>query len=103
MHAIATAIRQLTHRSMARGIAIGLGTKHNPTLMTRLGGIAASARRPQLLTQAQSDARMGRDLRTLQGISMQMGAQGYVTPGHMWALRHVRRAIQELHTALSNR
>jgi hypothetical protein len=103
MHAIAMAIRQLTHRSIARSIGFGLGTRNNAALMARHRGIAAGARQPQLLTQAQSDARMGRDLRTLQGISMQMGAHGYSTPGHARALAHLRRAMQELHTALSIR
>jgi hypothetical protein len=102
MHAIAMAIRQLTHRSRARGIGFGPGTSGNATVATAFG-VGAGARRPLVMSQAQSDARMGRDLRILQGISMQLGIQGYNTAGHARALGHVRVAIHELNTALAIR
>jgi hypothetical protein len=103
MHAIAMAIRQLSHRSIASGVGFGSGMSNNLGVATRRGGVGAGAARPQVLTQAQSDARMSRDLRTLHGISMQLGSQGYNTPGHSRALGHVQRAISELSTALSIR
>jgi hypothetical protein len=104
MHAIAMAIQQLSHRSMfsrrmgvlpAANIDMGLG-------MGR-GRAGAGARRAQPMTQAQSDAVLGRDLRTLHGIGTQLGTQGYYTGGHNRALGHIRRAIHELNVALSIR
>jgi hypothetical protein len=103
MHAIALAIRQLGHRSMAGGSGFGRGTGNNLAVAMRRGGAGTGGARPHMLTQAQSDARMSRDLRTLQGISMQMNTQAYYSPGRTRALGYVQRAIGELHTALSIR
>ena len=57
----------------------------------------------QAMPQAQSDARMSQDLRTLQGIGMQLGNQGSGMMGHARALGHVHQAVQELNVALSIR
>ena len=105
MHSVSMAVRQLTHRSMVyQRAGFGRGLNNNLAMGMRRGvGAGAAARRPQALTQAQSDARMGQSLRTLQGIGMQLGNQGYHTPGHARARGHVQQAVRELSTALSIR
>lgn len=111
MHAIAMAVRQLTHRSMVyRGLGfgtggwgMGMGARGGAVALNgNAGGRAVVGPR---LTQAQSDARMGQALRTLQGIRMQMtgSGTGFVAPGHGRALGHVQRAIRELNIALAIR
>ena len=55
------------------------------------------------MSQAQSDARMGQSLRTLQGVNMQLTSQGSNTSGHARARGHVLAAIRDLNTALSIR
>jgi hypothetical protein len=106
MHAIAMAIRQLSHRSMVyRGVGFAPGVNNGQAMGMRrsvLGG-GAGARRSHLMPQAQSDARMSQALRTLQGINMQLSSQGSNTSGHARAGGHVQRAIHELTTALSIR
>jgi len=76
---------------------------NNAAMGMRRGGVGAGARGPQPMSQAQSDARMSRDLRTLQGINMQLSSQGYNTTGHTRARGHVQRAVHELNVALSIR
>ena len=120
MHAIAMAVRQLTHRSMVyrglgfgtgglgmglgNGMGMGMGARGGAAAFNRnAGGRAAVGPR---LSQAQSDARMGQALRTLQGIRMQMtgsSGTGFVAPGHGRAVGHVQRAIRELNIALAIR
>jgi hypothetical protein len=65
------------------------------------GGVGGRRRQP--MSQAQSDARMSQDLRTLQGINMQLSSQGNMTAGHGRAGGHIQRAIHELNVALSIR
>jgi hypothetical protein len=104
MHAISMAIRQLSHRSMVYGnTGFAAGMNNGLGMARRRGGVGAGARRPQPMSQAQSDARMNHALRTLQGINMQLTNQGYNTTGHARARGHVQRAIHELNTALSIR
>ena len=104
MHGIAMAIRQLTHRSMVdRGVGFAPGGNNGPAMGMRRSVLGPGARRTQVLTQAQSDARMSQALRTLQGINMQLSSQGYSTTGHARARGHVKRAVHELNTALSIR
>jgi hypothetical protein len=101
MHAVSMAIRQLSHRSMVyRGAGFAPGVNNGQRMGMRQGG--AGAGRGQPMTQAQSDARMSQDLRTLQGISMQLSSHGSTT-GHARASGHVQNAIQELRVALSIR
>ena len=52
------------------------------------------------MNQAQSDNMMSQNLRTLQGINMQLVNQGSSTMGHARASGHVQRAMHELNTAL---
>jgi hypothetical protein len=106
MHAISMAIRQLSHRSMIyRGV--GFSPRGNFGMGTGAGrgqgNLGAGLRRRQPMSQAQSDARMGQALRSLQGISTQLGNQVYHTGGHARARGHVQRAIRELGTALAIR
>jgi len=112
MHAISMAIRQLTHRSMVySGVGFvpgmnnngAMGMNNNGAMGMRRGGVGAGARAGQPMSQAQSDARMSQDLRTLQGINMQLTSQGYNTNGHARARGHVQRAVHELNVALSIR
>jgi len=80
MHGIAMAIRQLTHRSMSyRGVGFAPGGNNGPAMGMRRSVLGPGARRTQVLTQAQSDARMSQARRTLQGINMQLGSQGSST------------------------
>ena len=46
---------------------------------------------------------MSQDLRTLQGINMQLSSQGNYTAGHGRASGHIQQAIHELNVALSIR
>jgi hypothetical protein len=55
------------------------------------------------MSQAQSDARMGHSLRTLQGVNLQLASQGGFGNGHARAHGHVMQAIRELNVALSIR
>ncbi|MFI5457498.1 MAG: hypothetical protein ACHRXM_18805 [Isosphaerales bacterium] len=104
MHAISMAIRQLTHRSMVySGVGFVPGMNNNAAMGMRRGGVGAGARGAQPMSQAQSDARMSQDLRTLQGINMQLSSQGYNTSGHARARGHVQHAVHELNIALSIR
>src|SRR5262249_43666646 len=103
MNAIAMAIRQLTHQSIARDVGFGQGTNNNMGVPLRHGALGAGARQPQALTQAESDARMSRNLRTLYGIGTQLSNQGYGTARHARALVHVQQAVRELNTALAIR
>ena len=109
MHAISMAIRQLAHQSMVystTGFASGMNNRR--AMGMQQGGLGAGAgagggRRGQPMTQAQSDNRMSQNLRTLQGINMQLSNQGSYTTGHARASGHVQRAVHELNTALSIR
>ena len=104
MHSISLAIRQLSHRSMiygGSGFASGMNNGRANGL--RPGGPGAGGRRGQPMSQAQSDARMGQALRSLQGINMQFASQGTNTSGHARARGHIQVAIRELNTALSIR
>lgn len=106
MHAVALAIRQLTHRSMIySGVGFAPGGNHGLAMGTQQGGVGVGVRdavlRTQPLTQAQSDARMSKALRTLQGINLQLSSQGYSTTGQARARGHVHRAIHELKAALA--
>jgi hypothetical protein len=123
MHSISMAIRQLSHRSMiysgvgfaprmnngmgmGQGGAGGIGAGGIGAGGIGAGGIGAGgagARRRQPMSQAQSDARMSQDLRTLQGINMQLNSQGYSTTSHARASGHVQHAIRELGMALAIR
>jgi hypothetical protein len=109
MHAIAMAIRQLSHRSMiysGAGFSTGMGSRRAMGMGMGRGGMGRGgmgAGRTGRMTQAQSDARMSYSLRTLQGINMQLGNQASFTTGHARARGHVTRAIHELSTALSIR
>jgi hypothetical protein len=104
MHAITMAIQQLSHRSMvSRRMGVLPAANSNVGIGLVRGRSVAGARRAQPMTQAQSDALLSRDLRTLHGIGMQLGTQGYYTAGHNRALGHIRRAIHELKVALSIR
>jgi hypothetical protein len=113
MHSISMAVRQLSHRSMVyaglgfapamgNGMGMGAGLKRAGAAGAN-AGIGAGARGRQPMSQAQSDDRMARDLRVLQGINMQLGGQGYNTSGHARARGHVQHAIYELGVALSIR
>lgn len=96
LHSIATAIRQLSHRSTRTvGSNRGNGGRARLTAQVR-------ARPAVRLSQAQSDARMGQALRTSQGILMQMGGQNGGV-GRAQARGHVARAVRELHAALTIR
>jgi hypothetical protein len=106
MHSISMAIRQLSHRSMVgqgSGFASGMNNGRNRLGTGRNNNLGANGRRGQPLSQAQSDARMGQSLRTLQGINMQLSNQGTNTNGHARARGHVMLAVRELNTALSIR
>jgi hypothetical protein len=111
MHSISMAIRQLSHRSMVySGVGFAPGMNGGAAIGMRRGGtgglgagLGAGARGRQPMSQAQSDARMSRDLRALQGINMQLSHQGSNTPGHARARGHVQHAIYELGVALSIR
>jgi len=113
MHAIAMAVRQLTHRSMVyqgtgftpggnNGLAMGMGGNNGLAMGMRRGG-GAGALGGQRMSQAQSDARMSQALRTLQGINMQASSQGTNTTGHARAGGHIQQAIHELSVALQIR
>jgi hypothetical protein len=115
MHAVAMAIRQLSHRSMVyrgvgfaqgmnNGLAMGMGRGANGigNVNGQVGNVAAG-RRNQRIPQAQSDARMNQALRTLQGVNMQLSSQGSNTSGHARARGHVQHAIRELNMALAVR
>lgn len=67
------------------------------------GGLNQGTRRRQPMSQAQSDALMSQNLRTLQGINMQLGSQGSYSAGHGQASSHIQRAVHELNVALSIR
>jgi hypothetical protein len=126
MRNIQMAIRQLSHRSMmynngalASGMNNGLGVGQGMGNVRRMGniqgvannqgvrqiglggGVGVGGRQP--MTQAQSDARMCQALRSLQGISMQLGNQGTNAMGHAGALGHVHQAMHHLNVALSIR
>jgi hypothetical protein len=109
MRAVSMAIRQLSHRSMMSG-GVGLAGMNNGMNngragmgMRQGGGVGAGAGRRQPMSQAQSDARMSRDLRILQGVNMQLSGQGNGYSGSGHAGGHVQRAIHELNVALSIR
>jgi hypothetical protein len=108
MHSVSMAIRQLSHRSSSyRTAGFSSGMNNGRAMGMRQGGGGANAgtRQRQPMSQAQSDARMSQNLRTLQGINMQLSSssQGNSTLGHGQASGHVQRAIRELHVALSIR
>ena len=104
MHSISMAIRQLSHRSMIyqNGGFGGFGSRmaSNRGMGMRQNGLGAGRQGGQRMSQAQSDARMGQALRTLQGVNMQLTSQGTSTSGHARASGHVMAAIQHLNTAL---
>ncbi|MHB1560983.1 MAG: hypothetical protein ACYC61_26310, partial [Isosphaeraceae bacterium] len=105
MHAIGLAIRQLSHRSMGYGGAgtgTGMGMAFRPGLR-RSVLVSGAGRRGQPMSQAQSDARMLRNLRILQGTAMQLVNLGSPTYSHARALGHIQQAILELNAALSIR
>lgn len=110
MHAIGLAIRQLSHRSMGYGTAgfnagwngaPGMGMAFRPGLRRSVLGVAA--RQGQPMSQAQSDARMLRNLRILQGTGMQLVNLGSPTYSHARALGYIQQGIRELNAALSIR
>jgi hypothetical protein len=106
MHQISMAIRQLTHRSMVYRNTGFAGGMNNGMAMKRLQGGRGgngNGNRAQRMPQAQSDARMGQAMRTLEGVNMQLSSQGTNTTGHARARGHVQHAIRELNTALSIR
>jgi hypothetical protein len=104
MHAVAMAVRQLTHRSMVyRGVGFVPGLNNGMRMGLGRGGFGAGMGRGMVMNQAQSDMRMAQSLRTLQGIRMQLASQSFGNVTHAWALGHVHRAMFELHTALSIR
>jgi hypothetical protein len=107
MQAIAMGVRQLSHGSMSMGYrTMGFargGTNRLALGMRRVGLGPGGASRGPLMPQAVSDARMGRALRTLQGISMQLSSQGYGNMGRARASGYVQHAMQELYVALSIR
>jgi hypothetical protein len=111
MHSISMAIRQLSHRSMVySGVGFAPGMSGGTAIGMRRGGglgagtgLGVAGRGRQPMSQAQSDARMGRDLRVLQGINMQLSNQGSYTSGHARARGHVQHAIYELGVALKIR
>lgn len=107
MHAIAMAIRQLSHQSMVytgQGLALGMGRRASTGQGGRRSALAGGGGRGgRPMPQAQSDARMSQALRELQGIGMQLGNQGQATTGHARAMGHIQRAIHELNGALSIR
>jgi hypothetical protein len=110
MHAVAMAIRQLSHRSMVyRGVGFAQGMNNGLAMGMRRGGNngrvgnLAAGRRNQRMPQAQSDARMNQALRTLQGVNMQLSSQGSNTSGHARARGHVQHAIRELNMGLAVR
>jgi hypothetical protein len=107
MHSISMAIRQLSHRSMSYGATgASSGMNNGRAMGMRQGGGGANnggGRRRQPMSQAQSDARMSQNLRTLQGINMQVGSQGNFTSGQLRASGQIQRAIHELNVALSIR
>jgi hypothetical protein len=109
MHQVSMAIRQLSHRSMiysgvgfASGMNNGMGMGMGRRGIGGGGGIGGRGGAGRM-SQAQSDARMGHSLRTLQGVNMQLGSQAGFTSGHARARGHVMRAIHELSVALSIR
>ena len=109
MRAVSMAIRQLSNRSMGysgSGVSSGMNNGRAIGMRQRGGGGGGNnggARRRQPMSQAQSDARMSQDLRTLQGINMQLGSQGSSTASHGRASGHIQHAIHELNVALSIR
>jgi len=110
MHHISMAVRQLSHRSMiysGSGFSGGRNNVLNTGLGRRTGGLnggaGAGGRRTRPLSQAQSDARMGQAMRTLQGIGMQLTSQGSSNSGHARARGHLQRATHEMGVALSIR
>ncbi len=104
MHAISMAVRQLSHRSMVyQGTGFASGMNNGRGQGMRQRGLGAGGRRRQPMTQAQSDARMGQSLRTLQGVNMQLSSQGTNSSGHARARGHIQGAIRELNTALAIR
>jgi hypothetical protein len=114
MHAISMAVRQLSNRSMVyNNTGFGAGMNNGQAMgmqgglgrgMRQGGGFGGGVgRQGQPMSQAQSDSRMSQNLRTLQGINMQLTNQGYNTTGHARARGHVQQAIHELNVALSVR
>ena len=106
MRAVSMAIRQLSHRSMGYGSVGSRSGMNNGMGMgrgMRQNGMGGGGRGGQAMPQAQSDARMSQNLRTLQGVGMQLGNQGTGMMGHARALGHVHQAVQELNVALSIR
>jgi hypothetical protein len=111
MHAIAMAVRQLSHRSMIyRGSGFASGVNNGRDgLGMRMAGLGngnangLGVRRNQPMSQAASDARMGQALRGLQGVHMQLAHQASYTTSHARARGHVQGAIRELNLALSIR
>jgi hypothetical protein len=82
--------------------ANGLGANAQG-LRNRAGaGVGGGAGRTQTMSQAQSDARMQRALRNLQGVHTQLTAQGS-TANHVRARGSVQTAMRELHVALTVR
>ncbi len=110
MHAIGLAIRQLSHRSMGYGTAgfnagwnaaPGMGMAFRPGL--RRSVLGGAGRQGQPMSQAQSDARMLRNLRILQGTAMQLVNLGSPTYSNTRALGSIQQGILELNAALSIR
>ncbi len=104
MHSITSAIRQLSHRSMAyRGTSLANNTNRMLAMGNRKANAGAGARQNTRMTQAQSDARMSQALRTLQGVNMQLTNQGSNASGHARARGHVQLAMRHVSTALAIR
>ena len=111
MHSISSAIRQLSHRSTNLGgngtsnrmnANNGLNANNGRNLAAGRNGANNGAGRARM-TQAQSDTRLGQALRTTQGIHMQMSNQNSYSSSLHVAHRHVARAMNEMHTALTTR
>lgn len=110
MRALGLAIRQLSHRSMGYGGAgtgAAMGMAFQPgsrrSVLAGGGGAGGAGRRGQPMSQAQSDARMLRNLRIVQGTAMQLVNLGSPTYSHARALGHIQQAILELNAALAIR
>ena len=99
MHAIGQAVQQLSRRSSSYS-RTSFASSLSPANRNRTGtgaGTGTGWRQP--MSQAQSDARMRRALRTLQGIGVQMSSQsGTSSQGR--ARGSIQRATRELSVAL---
>ena len=101
MHAVRSAIRQLSYSSSRRSGSLAL----NGALFRRTGNrnnLAGPAGRRGGLSQAQSDALMRRAQQTLRLVGSHMGSQGG-SPRLARASGYVSRAVQHINVALTIR